>query len=233
MPARRDATHRFSDLPFTCECGTEFTAPIYHAVNITLDSQLLYDLLAGRLNIAICPNCGRRIASALPFVYHDMKRGLFAYVHPGAEPEEEERDQLLRELGRVYTEAVERADLIQPMRPPAHPRAAPGPASAADASQQPVAEPDAPPMQIIFGVDRLVALVDSLLEPEERLGHVDLTTRSTDPNERARLLTLSQRMAQQAGCQAAADEVAGTYTVRLYGPRSRVGQLVRLLHATP
>jgi hypothetical protein len=229
MPANRDKSPRFSELPFSCECGTAFTWPIYHAVNITLDPDLLYVLLAGRLNVAICPNCARQFASPLPFLYHDMKRGLFAYVHPGGEPDEEERDQFLAELSRVYTEAVAESERKRPSRPTSGRSAPPSLPRAIDGGW-PVAEPETPPLQIIFGVDRLVALVESLLEPEERLGHVELTTRSADPIERARLLALSQRLAEQVGCQVIASDVTGTYTVRLYGSRSRVGQLVALLH---
>lgn len=231
MPSTERDTLKSEQYTFTCECGAQFQGTVYHRVNVTLDPKLLYTLLAGRLNVGTCPNCGRTFASALPFLYHDLKRGLFAYVHPGDEPDEEERDQLLRELGRVYTQAVEDSERVRPPRPR---RNAPGrPQSGSGGEARPVAEPEAPPMQVIFGLDQLVKLVESLLEPEERLGQVSLTTRSQEPAERGRLLSVGRRLAEQMPlCQVDAQEAGGVYSVRLYGPRSQVGQLVQLLAQT-
>lgn len=219
---------RSEQYTFTCECGAQFDGTVFHRVNVTLEPRLLYTLLAGQLNMAICPNCGRAHASPLPFLYHDLKRGLLAYVHPGAEPEEEDREELLQELGRVYTQAVEDSEELRPARPRglarSRPRGAP----------EPVAEPDAPPMQVIFGLDRLVHLVESLLEPDERLGQVALTTRSKDPAERDRLLAIGRQLAEQLPlCQATSSDAGSVYTVRLFGPRAQVGQLVNLLAHTP
>jgi hypothetical protein len=229
MPSTRHDTLRSEQYTFTCECGAQFDGTVFHRVNVTLEPHLLYTLLAGRLNVATCPHCGRAHASPLPFLYHDLKRGLLAYVHPGAEPEDDERDQLLEDLGRVYSQAVEDSERLSPPRArrwtPSQPR---------PSSSGPVAEPEAPPMQVIFGLDRLVHLVESLLEPGERLGQVSLTTRSQDPAERDRLLAVGRQMAAQLPlCQAGASEAGGVYTVKLYGPRTQVGQLVNLLAHTP
>ena len=231
MPSTDRDTLTSEQYTFTCECGAQFRGTVYHRVNVTLVPKLLYTLLAGRLNVGICPNCGRTLASPLPFLYHDLKRGLFAYVHPGDEPDDEDRDQLLRELGRVYTQAVEDSERIRPARPrrpaPSRPRAVPG------EETRPVAEPEAPPMQVIFGLDQLVNLVESLLEPGERLGQVALTTRSQDSAERERLLAVGRKLAEQMPlCQVDAQEAGGVYSVRLFGPRTQVGQLVQLLAQT-
>src|SRR5215472_17619937 len=96
----------------TCACGTEFTATVYEAVNVTLEPQLLYTVLAGLLNVATCPNCGRRAAVARPFLYHDVARGLFAYVHPRADLPAEQRAQLLERLRQVYALAVEQSLIL-------------------------------------------------------------------------------------------------------------------------
>ncbi|GAC1447098.1 MAG: hypothetical protein PVSMB4_01450 [Ktedonobacterales bacterium] len=225
------STSRFTETTFACTCGTEWATTVHHAVNITLEPELLYALLEGTLNASSCPNCGRKVASALPFVYHDMKRGLFAYVHPQAGLPEEERDALLEQLRRVYTTAVMESERISPPRS-SHRTRRPSPSRPRDASELPpgVSEPDVPPMQVIFGTDRLVALVESLLEPEERLGRVALTTRSQDATERRRLLGVAQRMAAEFGCQVDSEEGASQLTVWLYGPRARVGTLVTMLH---
>ncbi len=224
---------RSSELTFACPCGTEFTATIYQAVNITLEPELLYRLLAGSLNVATCPNCGRRAASAQPFVYHDMKRSLFAYVLPSADVSDEERDAILERLRQVYTFAVEESERITHRRERTAERPKP-----AVRRRRPYddlrskIEPDAPPMQVIFGVDRLVTLVESLLEPEEKLGKVALTARKADTPGRERMLRIVQQMAGQMGCFVEAEEEAGEYTVWLYGPRQRVAAMVRALNAS-
>jgi hypothetical protein len=232
MFADAESLHRSTEWPFVCDCGREFTHTVYHAVNITLQPQLLYTLLAGRLNVALCPNCGRKVASPLPFVYHDMQRGLFAYVHPGAELDEDQRDELIERLRDVYSRAVEESARLRPPRSTSRPRR-PALSRPRDTTNvpSPVTEPEAPPMQVIFGVDRLVALVESLLEPEERLGRIALTTRSQDSAERERLVAVARQMAGQLECQVETGERAGTYTVEVYGPRSRIGTLMTMLHS--
>lgn len=225
------STSRSTQTTFSCMCGTEWATTVYHAINITLEPDLLYALLEGTLNASSCPNCGRKIASALPFVYHDMKRGLFAYVHPQSDLPEDERDALLERLRRVYTTAVVESERISPSTSSQRGRR-PSPSRPRDAGGVPpaVSEPDVPPMQVIFGVDRLVALVESLLEPEERLGRVALTTHSADAAERRRLVGVARRMASEFGCQVDTEEGSGQFTVWLFGPRARVGTLVKMLH---
>jgi CpXC protein len=223
--------HRSTEWPFACDCGCEFTSTIYHAVNITLQPQLLYTLLAGKLNVAACPNCGRTVASPLPFVYHDMQRGLFAYVHPSASLDEEEREHLLEQLRMVYADAVEESAHLRPQSSSRPRRSSPSRPRDTAGLPPAVIEPDAPPMQVIFGVDRLVSLVDSLLEPAERLGRVALTTHSQSASERGRLLMVARQMAEQLDCQIETDERAGTYTVGIFGPRSQISKLMNILHS--
>ncbi|HEX6817442.1 MAG TPA: CpXC domain-containing protein [Ktedonobacterales bacterium] len=224
---------RSTEMTFTCPCGTTFSSTVYSTVNVTLEPELLYKLLFGSLNTPTCPNCGRRAASAQPFLYHDMARGLFAYVHPSDAVEDEDREALLAELRKSYSRAVEASERIlsarerQANRPPAGPptvrRRSPG----EDLSAQ--IEPEAPPMQVIFGVDSLVALVDSLLDPEERLGKIALSTRSTDAKERERLRTAAEGIAKQMGCLVEPLDDAEEYTVWVYGPRARIGTIAEAL----
>ena len=108
---------RSSTMTYVCECGTTFASTMYQTVNVTLEPQLLYRLLAGSLNVAVCPNCGRKIESELPFIYHDMRRGLFAYVYPYSDVEADDRDTLLESVRRAYVHAVEESDRIA--HPPA------------------------------------------------------------------------------------------------------------------
>jgi hypothetical protein len=224
---------RSTEMTFTCPCSTEFTAAIYQVVNVTLEPRLLYRLLEGTLNVAVCPNCGRAAEAGQGFFYHDIGRGLFAYVHPNEELPEEERDVLLAKLRAAYSVAVEESERIERQR-----------ARASGAGERPrptvrrtqpygdIAarlEPEAPPMQVIFGAAQLVMLVDSLLEPEEKLGRVALSTRSADEATRERLLRIAGEMAAQMECDARTEIDGDEYTVWIYGPRARVDAISRAL----
>ncbi len=215
---------------FTCACGTEFTTTVYEAVNVTLEPQLLYTLLAGLLNVATCPNCGRRAAIARPFLYHDVARGLFAYVHPRVDLPEEQRERLLQHLRRSYALAVEQS--VQLSEQQAISRSLgeadqEGELSVLAAGKAPGDE--VPPLQVIFGVDQLCTLVNSLLAPEERLGKLALSSKSQREEERQRLFKIASEMARQMDCQVETESEPGEYVVWLYGPRRAIGAMVREL----
>ena len=233
MSTLRQQTPRFVDVSHTCDCGRTYNARLYHAVNITIEPALLYTLLSGRLNVASCPNCGRRAVSPLPFIYHDMKRGLFAFVHPSTELDDDARDQIVQRLQRVYTQAVQASQRIsaQPSRP-VTPSSEEGDAWDALSAARGMIDPSTPPMQVIFGQENLIALVDSLIEPAERLGHIALRSNSQAPEERQRFLQVAEQLARQAGCLLDAQERNGSLTVEIYGSRARIGRLVGALHET-
>ncbi len=226
---------RSSTMTYTCECGTNFTSTLYQTVNVTLEPQLLYRLLAGSLNVAVCPNCGRKTESDLPFIYHDMRHGFFAYAHPNAEASDEEREGVLERLRQIYDEAVETSERIL-AEERASKTAQPTPrltvrrrSPSEDLAAQ--LEPNAPPMQIIFGREQLVALVDSLLEPEERLGRLALSARGAGPQERERVESIAERLASQFDLQIETEGQGGDFTVWVYGPRERVSALAAHLKA--
>ena len=220
-----------------CPCGETITANVYSTVNVTMEPELLYRLLAGTLNVATCPNCGRTAASAQPFIYHDMARGLFAYVYPDANLPEDEREEMLEQLRSVYDQAVAESErLTQPSTrngrqgggvEPRVRRRLPHD----DALRR--LSPDAPPMQVIFGVEDLTALVESLLDDEEKLGRVALSMKASGEAERRRLLSVATRLAEQAHCLVEVEDLPGEYTVQMYGSRARIRQLgeaLKLLH---
>jgi len=224
---------RSSTMTYVCECGATFASTMYQTVNVTLEPQLLYRLLAGSLNVAVCPNCGRKIESEMPFIYHDMRRGLFAYAHPNAEASDEERDELLERLREVYDEAVdaserilaeERASQSTPPGQPGIPRLTVRRRSPAEDLSARL-EPDTPPMQVIFGRERLVALVDSLLEPEERLGRLALSARGAGSAQRERIVSIAERLASQFDLQVETEGVGSDFTVWVYGSRERIEAL--------
>lgn len=216
-------TPRSAVRTFQCPCGESFDTTIYSAVNVTMEPELLYRLLAGTLNVATCAVCGRTAASAQPFVYHDMARGLFAYVHPDADLPDEEREELLEHLRSVYDQAVAESErLTSPPTGAVEPRVR---------RRLPYDDalrhiyPDAPPMQVIFGVEDLTALVESLLEPEEKLGRIVLSTRASSTQERIRLRSVATRLAEQAHCLIEIEDLPAEYTVIIYGSRARIRQI--------
>ncbi|SRR5579875_1646690 len=218
------AETRASSIMITCACGETFSSLVYHAVNVTLEPELLYQLLADTLNVAVCPNCGRRARSAIPFVYHDMARGLFAYVFPNGDLSEEERSQRLERLRAVYNQAVAASgDVTRSAREDA--------SAAADSPrlQDAIPQPGAPPMQVIFGIEQLRKLVESLLEPSERLGKVTLTAQGNDSAQREQLRLIAQRLARGAGCLTETTERSDTFSITIYGPRSQIGVIAQAL----
>lgn len=75
-------------------CGTRFQTPVYQYVDVGLQPELKQALLSGRLNVAVCPNCGSGGLLATPLVYHDPDHQLFWALFPqevNAKPEEQER----------------------------------------------------------------------------------------------------------------------------------------------
>jgi hypothetical protein len=229
MHARSSGAPRSEAIAYLCDCGQRYQATVHHAVNITLEPQRLYELLSGRLNVATCPNCGRKVTSEMPFLYHDMKRGLFAYIHPDAALADDDREALLAQLRQVYTLAVRQSGELRPAPPSDAGRHA-GAHDATEALAR-VREPQAPPMQVIFGVPQLVTLVNSLLEPEERLGQIALNSTSADPKTRARFLSVAQALADQMSCLVDATETAESLQAVIYGPRGRIAQFVAALRA--
>ncbi len=220
-------TPRSTIRTFVCPCGESFDTTTYSTVNVTMEPELLYRLLEGTLNVATCANCGRKAVNAQPFIYHDMARGLFAYVHPAADLPEDEREELLEHLRTVYDQAVAESErLAQPsaggrqsMVEPQIRRRLPYD----DALKR--IYPDAPPMQVIFGIDNLTALVESLLDPDEKLGRIVLSTRASGAQERDRLRSVATRLAEQAHCLIEIEDLHEEYTVVIYGSRARIGQI--------
>jgi hypothetical protein len=221
---------RSTEMQFTCPCDTTFAATIHQVVNITLEPRLLYRLLEGTLNVATCPNCGRKAESAQPFLYHDMQRALFAYVHPNADLPQADREALLQHLRRIYSTAVEESERIVRRREDVGRR--PQPTIRRSRPYDDIGvklEPEAPPMQVIFGTGRLMTLVDSLLEPGEKLGRVAFSARGADRVAQVRLLHIARSMAEQMDCEISVDDADEGYTVWIYGSRARISTIARAI----
>lgn len=210
---------RSTNTTFTCPCGEVFSSQIYEYVNVGQDPQLQYTVLAGLLNVATCPKCGRRVAVSRPFIYSDPVHKLLAYVHPRNDVPEEARLLILEKLQSTYDHIISGSDGNEQT-----PLIAPD-----DLAGRGSRESDLPPLQVIFGLDQLSELISGVLSQEERLGRLALNTQSQDEAERSQLLTIARKLASEMQCQVEVEELPDEYTVWLYGSRRQIGALMREL----
>ncbi len=200
---------RATNYQLTCPCGRVFESPVYEYVNVAEEPQLRYAVLAGLLNVATCPDCGRRAATMHPFVYSDFPHNLLAYVHPQADAPEEARQLILEKLRDVYLSAVDEPDE--------------GRAGGQDGDSEEI-----PPLRVIFGLDQLVAVINEGLSPDERLGRLALSTHSRSTAQRGQMLDIARRLAREMHCLVEEEE-DDEYTVWLYGSRKQIGAIMREL----
>lgn len=212
---------RSSTQTFTCPCGEVFTSTIYEYVNIARQPQLRYIVLAGLLNVSTCPSCGRRAAVSTPFIYSDPAYNLLAYVHPRADAPEEARLMILEKLRSVYVDAS--AAQEEEEGEPENGNG--GRVVAITASQA----REMPPLQVVFGLDQLYALINGVLAPEDRLGKLALSTQSRSEAERGQFLDIARKLASEMGCSIEVEDMPDDYTVWLYGSRRQIGALMREL----
>ncbi|HJZ85839.1 MAG TPA: CpXC domain-containing protein [Polyangia bacterium] len=152
---------RLEGIHYACPCGALYPARVHAAINLESHSELLDELLSGRLNRLHCPACGAAAHADLPLTLHDPSAHLFALVLPewARARELEERAALLARLGQdtsalvpayvreafvVYGPAGVRALLTARQVAAAPPSApAPGPPVSAATGSIEVAVPDA------------------------------------------------------------------------------------------
>ncbi len=89
------------------QCGTPFVAEINQVINIDLNPELKQMLMAGQLNVAVCPRCGAGGQLASPLVYHDSAHELFMIHIPHEMPMKQmEREQLIGRLTRQVVDSL-------------------------------------------------------------------------------------------------------------------------------
>jgi hypothetical protein len=226
---------RSTNCTFTCPCGEVFSSPIYDYVNVAKDPQLRYTVLAGLLNVSICPSCGRRAAIARPLIYSDPARHLLVYVHPRSDVPEEARLLILERLRTVYVDIVDgrSAGIEQHVGNGQKSNHAlekvkrNGATEHLQTYQQQATE--IPSLQVVFGLDQLNELINTTLSQDERLGRLALSTHSRNDAERGQLLTIARKLALEMGCQIEVEDLPDEYTVWLYGSRRQIGALMREL----
>jgi len=224
---------RSKNCTFTCPCGEVFSSPIYDYVNVAKEPQLQYTVLVGLLNVSTCPSCGRRAAIARPLIYSDPDHHLLVYVHPHSDVPEEARELILEKLRTVYVDIVDGCSFEQPIANGRKKHHALAESKQNGSSEQPVGhqqqEREIPPLQVVFGLDQLNELINSVLSQDERLGRLALSTTSRNDAERGQLLTIARKLASEMGCQIEVEDLPDEYIVWLYGSRRQIGAIMREL----
>ncbi|MFL5626538.1 MAG: CpXC domain-containing protein [Ktedonobacteraceae bacterium] len=219
---------RSTNSTFTCPCGTVFTSPIYEYVNVAQDLRLRYTALSGLLNVSTCPNCGRRSALAHPFIYSDPDHKLLAYVHPSTAVPEEARQLILEKLRAVYEEA-EATSYAGGSHQEINSRGK-GSKQGKGSNTDTRSRDDLPDLHVIFGIDQLHELINSVLSQDERLGRLAFSTQSRSDAERGRMLDIARKFAAEMQCQVDVEDLPDEYTVWLYGSRRQIGAIMRELN---
>ena len=84
----------------TCPtCGTRFLVEVLRVIDVGQNPEYKQQLLSGRLNMAVCPQCGKGGVLAIPFLYHDPSKELALVFMPvNLNLQEFERQQLIGSL---------------------------------------------------------------------------------------------------------------------------------------
>ena len=225
---------RSTTLRLACSCGEPVTITVYDYVNVAQDPQLRYTVLVGLLNTTVCPNCGRRTALAHPFIYSDPAHNLLAYVHPRSDAPEEARQVILERLRETYMNIVENEERKERKGSSTSTRANGNNhanSNGTSTSGNGATTSEIPPLQVIFGVDQLSEVINSVLSQDERLGKLALSTQSREEAERGQMLMIARKLAQEMQCQVEVEDLPDEYTVWLFGSRRQIGAIMRELAA--
>jgi len=214
----RSTTHTF-----TCPCGKVFDYQQYEYVNVAADPLLRYIVLAGLINVATCPICGRRAAFATPFIYSDPIYSLLAYVHPRPNVPDEARLLILEKLRITYKDIVETQVQQEGDENGEHVN------GGRVVALSPSEAKDFPPLKVIFGIDQLADVINGVLNPEERLGKLALNTQSRSEAARGQFLDIMRKFATEMDCFIEVEDLPDEYTVWIYGSRRQIGTIMRAL----
>lgn len=96
----------------TCpNCGAVYVTEIDQVIDVGRQPQLKELLLSGRLNLAVCPNCGAGGRVATPMLYHDPAHDLFmVFVPPELNLDQIRREEL---IGRLAQQVIGRLPMEQ------------------------------------------------------------------------------------------------------------------------
>ncbi|MEO8606719.1 MAG: CpXC domain-containing protein [Chloroflexota bacterium] len=101
------------------QCGQPVRVTVNTLIDASQDPQAKVNLLSGRLNVTVCPNCGAPNTVLTPIMYHDpAKELLLSYVpmELGLPKETQEKmiGEMMRELTSQLPQGSFKAYLLQP-----------------------------------------------------------------------------------------------------------------------
>ncbi len=80
-------------------CRTTYQTPVFQLIDVGQAPELKQALLSGRINVAICPQCGAGGMLQAPLIYHDpAKQFLFALFPPEIKATPQEQEQFIGAL---------------------------------------------------------------------------------------------------------------------------------------
>jgi hypothetical protein len=104
----------------TCpNCHTPYTAEIHQVIDSDETPHLKQQLLAGQLNIAVCPSCGAGGQMMTPMLFHDAAHEMFVIFMPQEmNLGQMERERLIGQMARQVMDSMpserRRAYMLQP-----------------------------------------------------------------------------------------------------------------------
>ena len=104
----------------TCpNCQTPYTAEIHQVIDSDETPDLKQRLLAGQLNVAVCPNCGAGGQMMTPMLFHDAAHEMFVIFMPQEmNMGQMERERLIGQMARQVMDSMpserRRAYMLQP-----------------------------------------------------------------------------------------------------------------------
>jgi hypothetical protein len=93
-------SNRTQAVPTTCpQCGFRFAAPVHPIVDVGKIPAMKRRFLQGKLNVAICPQCGNQGLVNAPFLYHDPeKEMLLAFMPQDLQLRNQDEQRIIGEL---------------------------------------------------------------------------------------------------------------------------------------
>jgi hypothetical protein len=95
-------------IQLTCpNCRTPMRAQVFTLVDVGRQPELKNYLLAGQLNLAVCPNCGNPAMIAAPLIYHDPAKQLFlVHFPPQLNTRLEEQERFIGDATKLIMSAL-------------------------------------------------------------------------------------------------------------------------------
>lgn len=83
-------------------CRTPYQVPVFQMLDVGQMPDLKMALLSGRINVAVCPNCGTGGRLASPLIYHDpAKQFFFALFPPEIKATPQEQEQFIGAMSQM------------------------------------------------------------------------------------------------------------------------------------